>query len=938
MDPHMDQSAPAWTTEALLQHGEFVRRLARSLVVDEHEAEELVQETWVVALLKSPGRVEGLRPWLARVLRRLAFTRLRADLRRVAREECMRPAEAAPAAAREAEILELQQRVVASVLELPRPQKDVILLRHFRGLSLNEIAREVGAPLETVRSRLKRAHELLRASLDRDFGEHSLWCGALLALSESRSPIAAGAGAVGAGVIGGTIMGWKAAASVAVLVCVALVWWGVRDGDGLSSGAEADAPHDERGELPAAERTAELPRSEENASPRVDVGAGTPVVDRETPRAPGVWLVGRLVGDGLQAEELARITVDTSKRRSLYGRRERAKRAILPDPVTERLPVDQPFELDLTEIFERGELTNRFELVGEKEIPIHDPDSLPGMLQVLVDHDRFMPFERFLQLDPRTLERVRTEERVEIEATLQLRATAAVVEGRASIPPGVERRPLYAALSRFHDESRPWPRNEGIVTCDERGHFRLCVSHPGPFALLIWADESTGAPLRPETRILDLGASEHHLLPPIELAKGLVISGRVPPTATGPASGEVTALITGFEGREYPFHRDTSWLSMVWVDDAFELLTVSAPLDEEGRFLLSGLGPQLYSLRSSSSREAGSTRGAGETRNGIPVFRSERSAALSEPARKDLVRPPATGIELEVELGFAAFRLLADGEPLPDVDCRVLWTSTAEDSVLGMDRLRTDGEGRIIFAVDRDRSVEGRVTFQAPGRIPMELARLGEHLRDSGELQPLELKAIESPVHLWFHLELTDGLEAEPIGVALKPWPVGEPRPDQSEVGVVSQLHGLSVFPRYEDGAHHVDEIQPGRYWCTIWPRRSRQDVLRPCSSSFELIVPAMLDYHVEHRIGPGGHVRARAKAPEDPQRLRLEVYSPDGWQCRAVFFPGGDRGRQTTDLLDAGDYVLRAEAGGYETREYPFSVRHGEVTEIAVELVAERR
>ncbi len=69
----MDLEMHAWTEQALLTHGQFVRRLARTLVVDENEAEELAQETWLVALRQAPAHVERPRSWLASVLRGLVF-------------------------------------------------------------------------------------------------------------------------------------------------------------------------------------------------------------------------------------------------------------------------------------------------------------------------------------------------------------------------------------------------------------------------------------------------------------------------------------------------------------------------------------------------------------------------------------------------------------------------------------------------------------------------------------------------------------------------------------------------------------------------------------------------------------------------------------------------------------------------------------------------
>lgn len=55
--------------EALLEHHDFVVRLARSLVRGAEEAEDYVQETYLAAAASPPRHAENPRGWLARVLR-----------------------------------------------------------------------------------------------------------------------------------------------------------------------------------------------------------------------------------------------------------------------------------------------------------------------------------------------------------------------------------------------------------------------------------------------------------------------------------------------------------------------------------------------------------------------------------------------------------------------------------------------------------------------------------------------------------------------------------------------------------------------------------------------------------------------------------------------------------------------------------------------------
>ena len=63
----------------ILQHAEWVRRLALALVKNPDDADELAQETWEAALSRPPREAGPLRPWLAGVVRNLARMRARSS-------------------------------------------------------------------------------------------------------------------------------------------------------------------------------------------------------------------------------------------------------------------------------------------------------------------------------------------------------------------------------------------------------------------------------------------------------------------------------------------------------------------------------------------------------------------------------------------------------------------------------------------------------------------------------------------------------------------------------------------------------------------------------------------------------------------------------------------------------------------------------------------
>ncbi|MBL8842002.1 MAG: sigma-70 family RNA polymerase sigma factor [Planctomycetes bacterium] len=164
---------------ALAGHAGFLRRLARSLLFDRAAADDVAQLALLLALER---RVAGgpqsaregishagdgsLRGWLAGVVRNLVRQEGREQQRRAAREERAATREPLPAAIDSAARLELSQRVLAAVQALDEPYRTAVVLRWFDGLKPAAIAKRTGVPVETARTRLKRALEQLRRRLD----------------------------------------------------------------------------------------------------------------------------------------------------------------------------------------------------------------------------------------------------------------------------------------------------------------------------------------------------------------------------------------------------------------------------------------------------------------------------------------------------------------------------------------------------------------------------------------------------------------------------------------------------------------------------------------------------------------------------------------------------------------------------------------------------
>lgn len=171
-------------TEELLAQREWLVALAARLVRDQAERDDLVQETWLAALTRPSAEREDLRSWLGAILRnRWRFAR-RSERRRSEREAAHGAPEPSPPAAELAEQAEQQAVLARAVLALAEPYRATVLLRYFGGLSARAIARREGVPEGTVRSRLKRALDQLRAELDERSGKDGrAWALALVPLA-----------------------------------------------------------------------------------------------------------------------------------------------------------------------------------------------------------------------------------------------------------------------------------------------------------------------------------------------------------------------------------------------------------------------------------------------------------------------------------------------------------------------------------------------------------------------------------------------------------------------------------------------------------------------------------------------------------------------------------------------------------------------------------
>jgi len=156
--------------ETLLREDAWMRRIARGLLRNPHDAEDAVQDAWLADLEgAAPARAERRRGWLRGVLWNRASARTRTERRQRERaEDAARgaPGGEAPPAADDAQVRDLRRAIAEAVLELDEPLRETVHLTYFAGLSLAEVAARTDVSKTAAKKRLDRALEHLRRSLD----------------------------------------------------------------------------------------------------------------------------------------------------------------------------------------------------------------------------------------------------------------------------------------------------------------------------------------------------------------------------------------------------------------------------------------------------------------------------------------------------------------------------------------------------------------------------------------------------------------------------------------------------------------------------------------------------------------------------------------------------------------------------------------------------
>jgi RNA polymerase sigma-70 factor, ECF subfamily len=197
-------AAAARTEQLFAEYGRTVQGLCHALLRDRAEAEDAAQQTFLSAHRALANGTEPREPaaWLATIARNECWARIRVRMREPLPVEALETAtttnDPLAEAIRRADLAALWH----AIEELPRQQRDALVLREFGGLTYDELAVALAVTGPAVESLLFRARQRLRRRLRAAYAAISgaSWIDALVRLvAGGGAPVAAKVAALGVG-------------------------------------------------------------------------------------------------------------------------------------------------------------------------------------------------------------------------------------------------------------------------------------------------------------------------------------------------------------------------------------------------------------------------------------------------------------------------------------------------------------------------------------------------------------------------------------------------------------------------------------------------------------------------------------------------------------------------------------------------------------------
>lgn len=155
------------------RHRDGVFSFVRHVVGHDADAQDVAQEAFVraYAALGRFRKGAAFEPWLYTIAANLCRSHLRRAKRRPLSLDAIGAAETVPASpaadpAQAAVRRDQSRRLTAAIRALPAEQRIILVLRHLRGHSYQQISEIVELPVSTVEHRLRAARKVLRSALD----------------------------------------------------------------------------------------------------------------------------------------------------------------------------------------------------------------------------------------------------------------------------------------------------------------------------------------------------------------------------------------------------------------------------------------------------------------------------------------------------------------------------------------------------------------------------------------------------------------------------------------------------------------------------------------------------------------------------------------------------------------------------------------------------
>lgn len=176
--------------ERFREHEPHIRKIVQRILRDSAQADDVIQETYVVALANGAA-VRDPRRWLTRVARNFALLARRRESRRTRNEQAAPRREPAGPVDSAIADAEARLRVFRALRRLPALDRNLLSLRYAEKTNFLDIGLRLGMSAEAARSRVRRALDALREAVNEAYESttpRSWWRTDLLPGFESPDP------------------------------------------------------------------------------------------------------------------------------------------------------------------------------------------------------------------------------------------------------------------------------------------------------------------------------------------------------------------------------------------------------------------------------------------------------------------------------------------------------------------------------------------------------------------------------------------------------------------------------------------------------------------------------------------------------------------------------------------------------------------------------